>query len=176
MTVQGFSICADAYVSDNVTSTCSITTAPAVVVTRTCPAAPIRYGETVSFTAMVLNSGNVTLTNVTVVNSMPAANTPVFGPLTLAPGQGTNFTFSYTAPLNCNCCELIDTLTVRGQDRCTGRSVATTFHLRVQVRDASASAREPGLPGRGNASGRSRILRRHGDEPRRLLADQRPCG
>jgi len=37
----------------------------------------------------------VTLNNVTVVNSMPAANTAVLGPVTLAPGQSTNFTHTY---------------------------------------------------------------------------------
>lgn len=125
ITVQGLSICGDVYVSDAVTSTCTITTAPAIAVSKTCPAAPIKYGEPVTFTASVMNIGDITLTNVTVVDSM-AGTAPVFGPATLAPGQGTNFTFTYTAPVNCNCCELVDTLTARGQDRCTSKSVSAT--------------------------------------------------
>jgi len=45
------------------------------------------------YSGTVYNSGNVTLTNVTVVNNLPVANTVVFGPTTLAPGVTANFRF-----------------------------------------------------------------------------------
>jgi hypothetical protein len=64
------------------------------------------------------------LTNVFVVNNQPAPNTAVIGPITLAPGTSVNFTGSYTAPVAC--CEILNTVTARGQDRCAGTTVTAT--------------------------------------------------
>ena len=44
--------------------------------------------------------------------------------ITLAPGAFTNFSGTYIAP-GC-CCLILDTLTARGQDRCSGSNVAAT--------------------------------------------------
>ncbi|HEY5912850.1 MAG TPA: hypothetical protein VJA21_19840 [Verrucomicrobiae bacterium] len=126
ITVEGVSICGDVQAADSVTSTCAITTSPAITVLKACPDAPIQHGMPVTYSAMVMNSGDVTLTNVIVVDSLPVPNTAVFGPAILAPGEVKNFTFTFTAPLGCDCCELVDTLTARGQDRCTGRQVVAT--------------------------------------------------
>jgi uncharacterized repeat protein (TIGR01451 family) len=125
VTVQGTSLCGGA-VTDSATSTCPVTTTPAIAVTRNCPSESILHGTLTTFTATVVNIGNVTLTNVVVNNSLPANNTRVFGPAVLAPGQATNFVYSYVTPTDCNCCELVDTLTARGQDQCGGRSVSAT--------------------------------------------------
>src|SRR6185295_5148592 len=95
---------------------------PALIVTKICPPTPVKPGQLLVFTGAVSNSGNITLTNVLVVNNQPATNTSVFGPLTLAPGQITNFTASYTVPAD-SCGPYLDTLTARGQDKCFGRSV-----------------------------------------------------
>jgi len=76
-------------------------------------------------TGTLTNTGNVTLTNVLVVNNQPAANTPVLGPVTLAPGVGTNFTGSYLIPTNL--CAITSTVTATGQDQCAGRTVADSF-------------------------------------------------
>jgi uncharacterized repeat protein (TIGR01451 family) len=126
VTVQALSLCGETNATDSATATCAVKTTPGIALTRTCPTQPIRKGETVTFTAVVMNTGNVMLTNVTVVNSMPVRDTLVLGPVALAAGQATNFTFSYTAPLDCNCCDLVDTLTARGRDRCTGSNVVAT--------------------------------------------------
>lgn len=124
VTVRGVNICTLLPVTSSVTTTCPVTTTPSITVTKNCPAQPTPHGGLFVFTGTVSNSGNVTLTNVFVMNSSPAPNTPVIGPITLAPGAKTNFTGSYTAPLDC--CVITDTLTARGQDRCGGTLVTDT--------------------------------------------------
>jgi type VI secretion system secreted protein VgrG len=76
------------------------------------------------FTGTVTNTGNVTLTNVLVVDNQPAPNTPVLGPITLAPGAGTSFAASYTAPADG--CSTTDTLLATGNDKSTGITVTNT--------------------------------------------------
>lgn len=126
VTVEALSMCGDTRVSDSASSVCPVQTTPGLVMTRSCPATPILPGQPVTFTATLANTGNVSLTNVTVLNSRPAPNTKVMGPARLAPGEVTNFVFTYIAPIGCSCCEMYDTLTARGQDRCTGKAVNTT--------------------------------------------------
>ncbi len=110
--------CTGLTVNNSVTTSCPLVTTPQLVVTKSCPATPVTEGGQLVFTGTVTNTGNVTLNNVFVVNDRPAANTTILGPITLAPGAGTNFTGSYTAPLNT--CSITDTLTARGQDKCSG--------------------------------------------------------
>lgn len=124
VTVLGQDLCTAATVTDRVTSTCPITTKPAIKVTKNCPTVLSPRGALFTYTGTVKNTGDVTLVNVTVVDTQPSNNTPVIGPITLAPGQSTNFSASYIAPMCC--CEVVDTLTARGQDRCTGVAVTDT--------------------------------------------------
>ena len=124
VTARGIDSCTLLPIASSATTTCPITTTPSITVTKNCPAQPTPHGGLFVFTGTVSNSGNVTLTNVFVVNSSPAPNTPVIGPITLAPGAKTNFTGSYTAPLDC--CVITDTLTASGQDRCAGTLVTDT--------------------------------------------------
>jgi hypothetical protein len=70
-------------------------TSPSIAVTKDCPASLVPLGGTLVFTGTVTNTGSITLTNVFVVDDQPAANTPVLGPITLAPGAGTTFVGSY---------------------------------------------------------------------------------
>jgi hypothetical protein len=65
----------------------------------------------------------VTLTGVVVVNSQPAPNTTVFGPVTLARAR-KRFTGSYTVPANL--CAVTDTVTASGKDKCTGTNVTAS--------------------------------------------------
>ncbi len=76
-----------------------------------------------TFTGIISNSGDISLTNVVVLNDKPAPNTPVLGPVTLAPGAFVRFTNSYTTPLN-NCGPWIDTLSATARSIC-GANVAT---------------------------------------------------
>jgi uncharacterized repeat protein (TIGR01451 family) len=129
ITAQGLDACTFAPVVNSVTTTCPILTTPRIAVTKNCPAQPTPRGGLFTFTGTVSNPGDVTLINVMVANNYQAdcysrTNGPVIGPITLAPGASTNFSGSYTAPLSC--CEVIDTLTASGQDRCAGTRVTAT--------------------------------------------------
>jgi len=118
LTASGHNQCSGVAVNNSVTTTCPLMTAPQITVTKTCPATPVTEGGLLVFTGTVTNTGNITLTNVVVLNDHPSANTRVLGPITLAPGAGTNFTGSYTAPLNA--CSVTDTLLATGLDKCSG--------------------------------------------------------
>jgi uncharacterized repeat protein (TIGR01451 family) len=128
VTATGLDICTFLPVVNSVTTTCPVVTAPRILVTKNCPLLPTPRGGLYTFTGTVSNPGNVTLINVYVVDNQPTNNTPVLGPITLAPGASMNFSGSYLAP-NCpfdNCCFIIDTVTARGQDRCTASNVTAT--------------------------------------------------
>ena len=81
---------------------------PSLAVTKMCPPFPVVPGGLFTFSGSVSNAGDVTLTNIVVVNNRPAPNTVVFGPLSLAPGASASFNGSYTAPVNS--CSVSDTL------------------------------------------------------------------
>jgi len=70
------------------TITCQNTLTPGIKVTKACPAQPVAPGQLLTFSGSVSNTGNVTLTNILVVNNQPAANTTVFTLASLAPGAG----------------------------------------------------------------------------------------
>jgi hypothetical protein len=93
--------------SQSVTVTCS--NCPLIAVSKQCPPYPVPPGGTLSFSGTVSNLGNVALTNVLVVNDQPTANTLVFGPATLDPGESRSFSASYRVPA-CSCGPFTDTL------------------------------------------------------------------
>ncbi len=126
---SGLDMCTFLPVVHSVTTTCPVTTAPAIVVTKNCPPQPTPRGGIFTFTGSVSNAGDVTLLNVTVednyqLDCFTRTNGPVLGPITLAPRAVVEFTNSYTAPLSC--CEVMDTVTAHGQDRCSGSNVTDT--------------------------------------------------
>ncbi len=124
LTVSGLDVCTFLPVSSSVSNPCLIQTKPRIAVTKHCPLLPTVRGGLYTFTGTVTNPGNVTLVNVYVMDNQPTNNTPVLGPITLAPGASMDFSGSYVAPVCC--CLIIDTLTARGQDRCSGSNVAST--------------------------------------------------
>jgi uncharacterized repeat protein (TIGR01451 family) len=124
LVASGKDICGGAPVSKSVTVTCPILTTPELTVTKDCPAQMVPKGGLFTFTGIVMNTGNVTLTDIFVVDNYPTNGTPVIGPITLAPGAFTNFSGSYIAP-KC-CCEIVDTLTATGKDKCDSHIVQTT--------------------------------------------------
>src|SRR5262249_2574425 len=97
-------------------------TTPGMVVTKRCPTNAVSPGQPLTFSGTVSNSGNVTLTNVTVLNDQPAPGTLVASFALLAPGQSTNFVGTYTAP---QLCVVPDTLTVTARSIC-GSNVTST--------------------------------------------------
>src|SRR5439155_1500563 len=62
----------------------------------------VTAGQTCALPSSVTNTGNITLTNVTVTNAITAlgASRRLLGPISLAPGAGTTFTDSYVVPLD----------------------------------------------------------------------------
>ena len=116
LTARGLTPCS-VLVSNNASATCASTITAGIVVTKNCPANPVAPGGLLVFTGSVSNTGNVTLTNVVVVNNQPTNNTPVFGPTTLAPGAVRLFTNSYTVPSDA-CGPWIDTLTASARSIC----------------------------------------------------------
>jgi uncharacterized repeat protein (TIGR01451 family) len=125
LTGSGYDKCTGFRVTASASSTCPLLTAPAIVVTQFCPTTPVLQGGILTYSGTVSNAGNVTLTNIVVVNNRPAANTVIFTVATLAPGATTNFTGSYQVPLNC--CVVSSTVGATGRDICTGVTVADTF-------------------------------------------------
>ena len=121
---DGQDACSYLFVMGGATATCPIITNPRIGLSKQCPPQPTPHGGLLTFSGTVTNMGNVTLVNVFVVDNQPSNNTPVIGPITLQPGGFLNFSGSYTAPLVC--CETIDTLTARGQNRCSGSNVTAT--------------------------------------------------
>jgi DNA-directed RNA polymerase subunit RPC12/RpoP len=93
---------------------------PCIYVTKECPKTNVPPNGELVFSGIVSNCGNITLTNVYVVNDQPLAGTIVVSNIILLPGQYTNFTGSY----RCSTCgPFIDTLTASGADTCRGAGV-----------------------------------------------------
>jgi len=125
VTATGYDLCTMMPVVNRAATVCPvITSEPSITVTKNCPATPTMHGQPYTYTGVVKNTGKVTLVNVTLVNDNPAPGSLVFGPITLAPGQSTNYTGSYI--LLEECCTIVDTVTARGEDRCTGQVVSAT--------------------------------------------------
>src|SRR6185295_7715128 len=89
---------------------------PGIVVTLSCPAGPVLSGALTAYTGTVRNSGNVTLNNVTVVNSQAVPSTVLSVP-SLAPGASVNFTATITAPNDA--CSVSSTVIATGRDSCS---------------------------------------------------------
>lgn len=122
-TATGKDTCTVRTVTQAVSTLCNITTAPAVVVTLACPAANATTGGLITYTGTVRNSGNVTLNNVTVVNSQADPVTVLTLP-SLAPGISANFTVRFTAPADA--CSVTSTVTAAGIDSCSSVAVTST--------------------------------------------------
>jgi uncharacterized repeat protein (TIGR01451 family) len=125
VTARGTNICTGSNVTASATAVCPIMPAPRLSLTKVCPPNPVAPGQVLVYSGIVSNSGTIAITNIFVVNDRPTKNTPVIGPITLAPGQATNFTGSYVAPYDC-CGPCVDTLTALGQEFCKGSNVVAT--------------------------------------------------
>lgn len=126
VTATGTGACDSAAVSNSVTATCPLTTSPAITISRTCPDTAPPLGGTLTYTATVQNTGNVTLQNVVVVSGRPSANTVVARIPSLAPGEANTFTGSFPVPANTPGCSITDTLTANGADKCQNRTVSNS--------------------------------------------------
>ena len=118
------------------TATCSNITTPCIIVTKTCSPSVVRLCGTNSsvetFSGIVSNCGNITLTNVTVTDSL-LGNGVVLRLASLAPNASAPWTtnFNVTAAL-CGQSNILNTATARGTD-CRGRSVTNTASCTFSV-------------------------------------------
>ncbi|HXI83548.1 MAG TPA: hypothetical protein VNL17_05595 [Verrucomicrobiae bacterium] len=120
VTATGNDQCVGTLVSSLATSVCTIVTAPSITVTKQCDGGPFALGAPIKFKGTVSNNGNVTLLNVTVVDSS-AAGTVLSG-VTLAPNASTNYSGSYTAS---GCGPFTNVVTATGNDQCVGTLVSS---------------------------------------------------
>jgi len=120
LTASGLDRCAGTRVTATASQVCPLLSTPNITVTRVCPTTPVPVGGVFVFTGEVSNTGDVNLTNVLVVSSQPSANTPLLGPIELAPGETKQFSGSYTVTAESN--PATDTVTARGYDLCQGRT------------------------------------------------------
>ena len=126
VSTSGRDKCLGRLVTASATAVCPTATNPKITVTKSCPPLPVSLGKPLLFSGTVSNAGNITLTNVIVVDNQPTNNTPVFGPVTLAPGEYADFTGSYIVPLNICETNILDTVTARGNNLCNGTNVSAS--------------------------------------------------
>lgn len=131
----GQDICTDASVTSTAVLTCGVTTAPLLALTLDCPTVPSATGGQIVFTGTVRNSGNVTLNNVSVVNSQDSPST-VLTVATLAPGASASFTVSFMTPMDA--CEVSATVNASGTDACTTLGVTATRSVTCPLMTAPA--------------------------------------
>ena len=113
----------NAAVTNSLTASCGICTPPSLALIKGCPAVAPAPGQITTVSGVVSNAGCVTVTNVVVYNDEPAPNTKLLGPVTLTPGQVTNFSSSYQLPPDL--CGYVETVTATGQDARFGRPGTT---------------------------------------------------
>jgi uncharacterized repeat protein (TIGR01451 family) len=120
VTVTARSTCGVA-VTDTATAACTVSFNSCIDITKTCEPTEVP-GGTVSFSGIVTNCGNITLTNVIVVDRVPGVTTnTVLGPVSIAPLTSASYSGTYTVPANF-CGRLTNTVTVTANDAC-GRVV-----------------------------------------------------
>jgi len=124
LTALATSLCGS-NISHSASASCPYVTTPKLGLVKNCPTNPIPFGGLLIYNGYVSNAGNITLTNIIVVDNKPTNNTPVIGPITLAPGQIARFTNSYSVEDDC-CGPYADMLSASGYDKCTGTNVVRT--------------------------------------------------
>ena len=155
LSVSATDSCAGSTISDSVTQTCPLTSAPSIAVTLDCPSTPTAPGKPLVFTGKITNTGIITLTNATVVVNRPNANSPVFGPVILAPGASMNFSGSFIVPLDLNSCSITSTVTARGNSQCDGASATASASATCPVSTSPAILLTTACPGTATPQGSS---------------------
>jgi len=120
-------------VTSSSTDTCTITYTPSISVTKLCPATNGLPGGILTFSGTVCNTGNIALTNVTVLDNvvLTGGNNVVATYPLLTNGECRTFTGTIAIPANV--CSISDTLTARGTNICTGVGVVATVTTNCPV-------------------------------------------
>ncbi|MCG8575755.1 MAG: hypothetical protein MI810_12790, partial [Flavobacteriales bacterium] len=132
VTVEGFSLCGNRRVEASDVSSCPVELSPKLVVRNHCATSPIRHGQQANFSGSVSNVGDSVLHGVTIRNQMVVANhpeqtdTPVTGPMDIAPGETIVFDYTLMIPDDRNCCEIIHSLIASGTHPCDDSLIQST--------------------------------------------------
>jgi uncharacterized repeat protein (TIGR01451 family) len=137
LSASGQDVCTGTAATDTASATCSIATNPRIAVTLLCPAVPATPGSPITLTGTVSNPGDVVLNNVTVVHN-PGSPVTVLTVASLAPGATTNFTATFTTPVDA--CAVASSVTASGTDGCAGTAVTDTESLTCPLATAPAIA------------------------------------
>jgi hypothetical protein len=128
VTATGTNICTLAPVTATARCTTTVTTAPAIAVTKSCDAS-IEYGTTtIHVNGTVSNTGNVPLNNVVVKDS---DGTTLLTVPSLAVGASAPYTGTITVAVSCG--PFTDTVTANGSDACTGNLVTANASCTTTV-------------------------------------------
>ncbi|MFM8879294.1 MAG: hypothetical protein ACKOKG_09205, partial [Verrucomicrobiota bacterium] len=121
VSATGMSLCQEP-VSGGMTLRCPhLPVQPAIHLTRACPSEAPFYGKPYRALGTVKNTGNVALVDVRIVHDGTSEQVPVLGPITLLPGESTEYVVDGIAPLES--CEWVDSVSVSAIDRCDGTGV-----------------------------------------------------
>ena len=138
--VEATSLCGDVQVTDSVTSACPIVVSPGVEVISFCPQGPLVRGMAAVYSGIVINTGDVSLSGVTVRSNISIHNgavsegSLVFGPdVVIGPGQSLPFSYEAFIPDDADCCELVSQLMVTGMSFCTSEEVTSTSTSVCQI-------------------------------------------
>jgi len=116
VTASGVSPCGT-QVSGNATNVCIVTATPCIRVTKNCDSVVLGLGNLVS--GVVTNCGNVTLTNISIVDNIYG---PIVANLTLAPGATAPYSKLVT---NTTCGNYTNIVTAAGRSLC-GQDISAT--------------------------------------------------
>jgi hypothetical protein len=140
VTVEATSLCGDVHVTDSVSSACPIVVSPGIEVLSFCPQEPLVRGRVATYSGIVINTGDVSLSGVTVHsmisihNGAVSAGSVVFGPdVVIGPGESRAFNYDAAIPDDVDCCELVSQLMVTGVSFCTSEEVTTTSTTVCQI-------------------------------------------
>ncbi len=93
----------------------AITTSPAISIDKTAPAGSYTVGQTITYSFLVKNEGNVTLHGITVTDPLAGLSAISGYATTLVPGASTTGTATYVVTqANVDAGSIVNTATVQG--------------------------------------------------------------
>jgi SdrD B-like domain len=133
VTASGTDECNGSNITSSAQCTTTVTTAPCISVTKTCPT-NILYGTTsYPVSGVVTNCGNVPLSGVTLVDAGPGGSITIsVGPLAI--GGIATYSTNNTVPVGCG--PFTDTVTASGTDACNGSNVTSSAQCTTTVTTA----------------------------------------
>ncbi|WP_373396576.1 hypothetical protein V8V91_17705 [Algoriphagus halophilus] len=145
----------DVEVSDTDSETITVVKDASIEIVKS--ATPSTYnaaGDVITYTFDVSNTGNVTLTDVTVSDPLSGLSAITSGPVTLAPGENQVFTATYTiTQSDMDAGQVDNTATATGNDPDDVEVSDTDSETITVVKDASIEIVKSATPSTYNAAG-----------------------